>query len=88
MSFDTLKAIGPRINYTEKYQKEKAQLEKEFQSYLDEWRTYPSWLSTIPKSTETCRHCIKALRSVETFSWNQMTEIMFATPQNFLIPDQ
>ena len=38
MLYNTLKAIPPRVNYTELYQKNKAALEAEFQGFLDEWQ--------------------------------------------------
>ena len=38
MAYNTLKALKPRINLTEKYKNDKAVLEKDFQKHLDEWK--------------------------------------------------
>lgn len=85
MSFDTLKAIGPRINYTKKYQQERVQLEKDFQKHLDEWRTYPIMAANYAKKygdLPALHH--KPYGQWETFSWKQMSEIMFATASELL----
>lgn len=79
MAYDTLKAIGPRINYTEKFKKEKASLEKEFQKYLDEWQQTAVMVVNYAKKygdKEELHH--KPYGQWETFTWTQVSEIMFA----------
>lgn len=85
MAYDTLKALAPRINYTEKYQKEKASLEKEFQKYLDEWQTSSIMVVNYAKKygdLPVMHH--KPYGKWETFSWNQVSEIMFAVASALL----
>ena len=85
MAYDTLKAIPPRINYTEKYQKERAELEKEFQKYLDEWQTTPIMVVNYTKKygdLPALHH--KPYGKWETFSWNQTSEIIFAVASALL----
>ncbi|MDD3894913.1 MAG: AMP-binding protein, partial [Syntrophomonadaceae bacterium] len=85
MGYDTLKAIGLRINYTEKYRKEKAELEKEFQKHLDEWITYPIMVVNYAKKfgdLPALHH--KPYGKWETFSWKQMGEILFAVASELL----
>ncbi len=85
MTYDTLKAIPPRINYTEKYQKERPALEKEFQKHLDEWQTYPVMIVNYTQKygdLPALHH--KPYGQWETFSWNQMSEIMFAVASALL----
>lgn len=85
MAYDTLKAIPPRINYTEKYKKERSELEKDFQKHLDEWRTTPVMVVNFTKKYKdlpAMHH--KPYGKWETISWNQMTEIMFAVASALL----
>ncbi len=80
MTYNTLKAIPPRINYTEKYKKEKADLEKEFQKYLDEWKqTAVMVVNLAEKYGDRVEFHHKPYGQWETFTWNQISEIMFAT---------
>jgi len=79
MAYDTLKALAPRINYTEKFQKDKAILEKDFQKYLDEWQqTAVMVVNYAKKYGDTVELHNKVYGEWETFTWNQMSEIMFA----------
>ncbi|MDO4540522.1 MAG: long-chain fatty acid--CoA ligase [Syntrophomonadaceae bacterium] len=85
MAYDTLKAIPRPINYTEKYKQERAALEKEFQGYLDEWRSYAVMVVNYTKKygdLPALHH--KPYGNWETFSWNQMSEIMFAVASALL----
>jgi len=85
MAYDTLKALEPRINYTEKFQKEKASLEKDFQKYLDEWQqTAVMIVNYAKKYGDTVELHNKAYGQWETFTWNQMSEIMFAVASALL----
>lgn len=86
MVYDTLKAIPlPRINYTEKYGKEKAELEKEFQNHLDEWRqTALMMLSTAKKYGDRVEFHHRPNGEWETFTWNEISEIMFAVASALL----
>lgn len=79
MAYNTLKALGPRENLTEKYRKDKAVLEKEFQKHLDEWKQTAVMVVNLAKKygdREQLHH--KPYGQWETFSWNQVSEIMFA----------
>ncbi len=79
MAYNTLKALEPRINYTEKYRKEKAELEKDFQKHIDEWKQTAVMVVNQAKKygdREQLHH--KPYGQWETFTWNQVSEIMFA----------
>lgn len=85
MGYDTLKPLGQRINYTEKYKKERGALEKEFQQYLDDWKTYPNMVVNYAKKygdLPVMNH--KPYGQWERFSWNQLSEIMFAVASSLL----
>ena len=38
MGYNTLKALPPRVNFTEKYKSEREALAADFQKHLDEWK--------------------------------------------------
>jgi long-chain acyl-CoA synthetase len=79
MAYNTLKALKPRENLTEKYKKDRAALEKEFQKHLDEWKQTAVMVVNLAKKygdREQLHH--KPYGQWETFSWNQVSEIMFA----------
>ena len=85
MAYNTLKAIGPPINYTEKFKKEKASLEKEFQKYLDEWQQTAVMVVNYAEKygdKEVLHH--KPYGQWETFTWSQVSEIMFAVASTLL----
>lgn len=79
MGYNTLKALAPRINYTEKFKTERADFEKEFQKYLDEWQQTALMVVNLAKKygdREELHH--KPYGQWETFTWNQVSDIMFA----------
>jgi len=79
MAYNTLKALKPRDNLTEKYRKDRAVLEKDFQKHLDEWKQTAVMVVNLAKKygdREQLHH--KPYGQWETFSWNQVSEIMFA----------
>ncbi|HOP28043.1 MAG TPA: long-chain fatty acid--CoA ligase [Spirochaetota bacterium] len=79
MAYNTLKALGPRENLTEKYKKDRAALEKDFQKHLDEWKQTAVMVVNLAKKygdREQLHH--KPYGQWETFTWNQVSEIMFA----------
>jgi len=85
MAYDTLKALAPRINYTEKFKKERAILEKDFQKYLDEWQQTAVMVVNYAKKygdQEELHH--KPYGQWETFTWNQVSETMFAVASALL----
>ena len=85
MAFNTLQALAPRINYTEKFQQDKERLEKDFQKYLDEWQQSAVMIVNLAKKygdLEELHH--KVYGQWETFTWNQMSEIMFAVAAGLL----
>lgn len=85
MAYDTLKAIGPRINYTEKFQKERASLEKEFQRFLDEWQqTAVMVVNYAKKYGDLQEFHHKPYGQWESFTWNQISDIMFAIASGLL----
>lgn len=78
MVYNTLKALEPRVNLTEKYKKDKVELEKDFQKYLDEWKQTAVMVVNLAKKygeREQLHH--KPYGQWETFSWNQVSETMF-----------
>ncbi len=80
MRFNTLKALPPRVNYTEKYRNEKDALEKDFQKHLDEWQQTAVMVINLAKKygdRDQLHH--KPYGEWETFSWNQVSDMMFAT---------
>ncbi len=80
MGYNTLKALEPRINYTEKYRNEKEALEKDFQKYLDEWKSFGVMVVNLAKKYgDRDELHQKPYGTWETFSWNQLSEMMFAT---------
>ena len=79
MAYDTLKALPPRINYTEKYRNERDILEKDFQKHLDEWKqTAVMVVNLAKKYGDRAQLHHKPYGTWETFTWNQVSEIMFA----------
>lgn len=85
MVYNTLKAIPPRINYTEKYQKEKGTLEKEFQKYLDEWRQTAVMVVNLSKKYgDRAEFYHKPYGQWESFTWNQISRIMFSVASSLL----
>ena len=79
MAYNTLKAVGPRINYTEKFNAEKEYFEKEFQQYLDEWQqTAVMVINQAKKYGDRAELHHKPYGKWETYTWNQMAENMFA----------
>jgi acyl-CoA synthetase (AMP-forming)/AMP-acid ligase II len=79
MAYNTLKALKPRENLTEKYRKDRAVLETDFQKHLDEWKQTAVMVVNLAKKygdREQLHH--KPYGQWETFSWNQVSEIMFA----------
>ena len=80
MRFNTLKALPPRVNYTEKYRNEKDALEKDFQKHLDEWQQTAVMVINLAKKygdRDQLHH--KPYGEWETYSWNQVSDMMFAT---------
>ena len=78
MLYNTLKAIPPRVNYTELYQKNKAALEAEFQGFLDEWQqTAVMVVNNAKKYGDRAEFHHKPYGEWESFSWNEISEIMF-----------
>ncbi len=86
MVYDTLKAIPfPRINYTEKYRDERAVFEKEFQKHLDEWKqTAVMIVNLAEKYGDRDEFHHKPYGNWETFTWNQIAEIMYAVASALL----
>lgn len=85
MRYNTLKAVGPRINYTEKFKAEKEKFEKEFQQYLDEWKqTAVMVVNQAKKFGDRAELHHKPYGHWETITWNQMSEIMFAVASALL----
>lgn len=85
MGYDTLKAIGPRINYTEKFKKEEEALGKEFQRYVDEWQqTAVMVINQAKKYGDEEQLYHKVYGQWESFTWNQISEIMFAAASALL----
>lgn len=85
MSYDTLKALEARINYTEKFKKEQDILEKDFQKHLDEWQQTAVMVVNLAKKygdLEVLHH--KPYGQWESFTWNQTSEIMFAAASALL----
>lgn len=85
MGFNTLKPIPPRINLTEKYQQDRAKLEKDFQKHLDEWKQTAVMVVNLAKKygdREQLHH--KVYGQWEHFTWNQVSEIMFAVAGGLL----
>ena len=79
MGYNTLIALPPRINYTEKYKKERVDLEKDFQKYLDEWKqTAVMTVNLAKKYGDRAEFHHKPYGEWETFTWNQISEIMFS----------
>jgi long-chain acyl-CoA synthetase len=79
MAYDTLKALPPRINYTEKYRNERDILEKDFQKHIDEWKqTAVMVVNLAKKYGDRAQLHHKPYGTWETFTWNQVSEIMFA----------
>ncbi|HON79803.1 MAG TPA: long-chain fatty acid--CoA ligase [Spirochaetota bacterium] len=79
MTYDTLKALPPRINYTEKYRNERDVLEKDFQKHLDEWKqTAVMVVNLAKKYGDRAQLHHKPYGTWETFTWNQVSETMFA----------
>lgn len=79
MAYDTLKALEPRINYSEKYLNDRDILEKDFQRHLDEWQQTAVMVVNLAKKygdREQLHH--KPYGEWETFTWNQVVENMFA----------
>lgn len=79
MACDTLKALEPRINYSEKYLAERDILEKDFQKHLDEWQqTAVMVINLAKKYGDRAQLHHKPYGQWETFTWNQVAENMFA----------
>ncbi len=79
MAYDTLKALPPRINFTEKYIRERGKLEAEFQKHLDEWKqTALMVIGQAKKYGDRAQLHHKVYGTWETLSWNQVVEGMFA----------
>jgi len=79
MAYNTLKALGPRANLTEKYRQDREILEKDFQKHLDEWKQTAVMVVNLAKKygdREQLHH--KPYGNWEAFTWNQVSEIMFA----------
>ncbi len=77
--YDTLKALPPRKNFTEKYKREKEALAKDFQKHLDEWQQTAVMVVNLAKKygdREQLHH--KVYGTWETYTWNQISEIMYA----------
>ncbi|HPS56810.1 MAG TPA: long-chain fatty acid--CoA ligase [Spirochaetota bacterium] len=80
MAFNTLKPVPPRINFTEKYNKDRGILEKDFQKHLDEWKQTAVMVVNLAKkygNRQELHH--KVYGQWEHFTWNQVSEMMFAT---------
>lgn len=79
MAYDTLKALPPRVNFTEKYKSEREVLAADFQKHLDEWRqTAVMVVNLANKYGERAQLHHKPYGTWETFTWNQVSEGMFA----------
>ncbi|HOP62538.1 MAG TPA: long-chain fatty acid--CoA ligase [Spirochaetota bacterium] len=79
MAYNTLKALGPRANLTEKYRQDREILGKDFQKHLDEWKQTAVMVVNLAKKygdREQLHH--KPYGNWEAFTWNQVSEIMFA----------
>ncbi len=77
MSYNTLKKLPKRINYTKKYQIERSTLEKDFQKHLDEWKQ--TAVMVIQKARLYGERPLlhdKCYGEWETFSWKDVSEIM------------
>ncbi len=79
MGYDTLKALPARINLTEEYKSRRAVLEADFQKHLDEWKQTAVMVVNIAKKygeRGVLHH--KPYGEWETFSWNRLSDGMFA----------
>lgn len=79
MAYDTLKALPPRKNFTEKYISEKETLAVDFQKHLDDWKqTAVMVINLAKKYGDRAQLHHKPYGTWETFTWNQVSEIMYA----------
>lgn len=85
MGYNTLKALPPRINFTEKYKSEKETLVADFQKHLDEWKQTAVMVVNLAKKygdREQLHH--KPYGTWETFTWNQVSGTMYAVASALL----
>lgn len=78
-AYDTLKALPPRKNFTEKYIKERETLAADFQKHLDEWQQTAVMVVNLAKKygdREQLHH--KPYGTWESYTWNQVSDAMYA----------
>ena len=79
MGYNTLKALPPRENFTEKYIREREILAEDFQKHLDDWKqTAVMVVNLAKKYGDRAQLHHKPYGTWETFTWNQVSEIMYA----------
>jgi len=85
MAYNTLKALPERKNFTQKYLSEKDVLAVDFQNYLDEWKQTAVMIVNLAKKYgDRAQLHHKPYGAWETFSWNQVSETMFAVAGSLL----
>lgn len=85
MAYDTLQAIPNRTNLSEQYLKDKDTLEKDYQKHLDDWQqTAVMVVNLAKKYGDRGQLHHKPYGHWETFTWNQVSEIMYAVASALL----